>query len=347
MAAELHSLEELLRAGEHDPVLGIHAVTEFMFCPRAGVIAHESEHDDLNALPRSLLLRYLPRYDLTRIEEQIGKLVVVLAIGTGVGLAGLLILGILALAKWPMLVIACWAMLAALVVFVAALLIGVGILVWRRTAALGAPAEEPTFTGAEAVPIAWWGLRAAGWAPRRYPDGLSVAEWKLVGRPWLVLCKGDERAPVFLMRSSKKKLYQQHYARMAGYCELLQRATGCQCRFGLILFVGSYRGLAAPNTTVAQRALVDGVRGARRMVHSIASGLEPAAPANNAICFVCPLGRPKIYRAQNGADTSSQPNLLRGRDGRHYHSACGDRFQWTPHHAEAYARGLVVERPDG
>jgi len=62
-----------LLATAHDPELGVHVVGEFLYCPRAGVIAYEADYSDAGLDQRSIRLGYLPRYTVQAITALIGK----------------------------------------------------------------------------------------------------------------------------------------------------------------------------------------------------------------------------------------------------------------------------------
>src|SRR5947209_1200704 len=59
-----------------DPWLGVHVLTEFVFCPRAGLIELEKEtRDEGDESQREpwANLSYVPLYDLSEIDERIQK----------------------------------------------------------------------------------------------------------------------------------------------------------------------------------------------------------------------------------------------------------------------------------
>jgi hypothetical protein len=105
----------LLAAG-NDPDLGVHVVTEFLYCPRAGVITYEEKSDDHGEETRSIRLGYQPKYDLKKIAEEIGRVTMLLLVGIGAVTAGILVAGLLAVTIWPWAIVVCWLLFLALLV---------------------------------------------------------------------------------------------------------------------------------------------------------------------------------------------------------------------------------------
>src|SRR5438874_2167368 len=65
--------EHDLRAEEDDPWLGVNVLTEFVFCPRAGIIEIEKRRDDLGEDeedPRANV-HYTPPHELSDIVQEI------------------------------------------------------------------------------------------------------------------------------------------------------------------------------------------------------------------------------------------------------------------------------------
>ncbi len=268
-----------LIANRHDESLGVHVITEFLFCPRAGVIAHESEESDHGQDIRSVRLGYLPRYEQARIAEAIGRITMYLIGGIVCSVLTIGLFGILAFTVSPAFLLVCWLLL---VVLIAGLAVGVwalAVLTYRHSQAVGAKPKEPEFDSDRPASVDWWGLIAAGFELRIWPDPLLDNEWKLAGRPWRVLVRGETYIPVFLRNSDNRKLHKQHYARMAAYCELLRRRAGGVSPYGVVLYAGTQDAIAIPNSRSAQRALADGAAGMRRVVPNLKSGLQPESPA--------------------------------------------------------------------
>jgi len=318
-----------LRATENDPDLGVHVVTEYMFCERAGVIAHESKFKDNGQEIRPVRLGYIPRYDEREIEKKLGLVFMWLLWGVGASVLGIVVCGVLALTVWPLTVLGCWLLLLLTIAGVTYGLVITFQLTSRLSKARGAKPKEPTFNGAGEVPVDWWQLLAAGYEAQLWPDQLSLPEWKLHGSPWRVLVRGETYIPVFLWHSKKRKLHKQHFARMAAYCELLRIAAWGNSPYGVILFSGSTDGIAIPNTEVSRDALADGVRGMRQLLRLIATGPLFANPAKESFCFDCPYAYLKPYSEIPEREGDPKPTLV-GTGKSKRHSTCGDRFRWTP-----------------
>ena len=63
-----------MTATAETPQIGVHVLTEFVFCPRAGVVAFEQERDDsgqdIDTPPR---LDFLPDFSVRLIEDTLQK----------------------------------------------------------------------------------------------------------------------------------------------------------------------------------------------------------------------------------------------------------------------------------
>lgn len=333
-----------LEAAPGDPFLGVHVLTEFIYCPRAGLVAFEAQVEDSGDDERPGRLDYLPRYDLQNIEAALQRALQRFALLAGVLVfVGIFTAAVMAAWDWR----ALWAgavllvALSAPTVWTAA---DVVRLTARRAAALAAVGREPAFGSPdEPAPIDWWQLRSAGFTAKRYEEALYDDGWKLAGMPFLVLCQGDVRIPVFRQHRPQDRLYKQHFARIAAYCHLIERCTGYKCPYGVILFGTSYKGVALRNSPAARKAFHDGLLAARRTIHASRRGSEPRA-APESLCLKCPIGQPVPYRA-GITETVSEGGVLpvhgaRASDQKLYHSACGDRFRWLPPHEAVRAKGL-------
>jgi hypothetical protein len=168
---------------------------------------------------------------------------------------------------------------------------------------------------------------------------------RLTGRPWRVLRKGDLQIPVFRVTGEGPEvIYPKHTVRAAAYCALLDQSAGAKSPYAIALFAGTYNGWTLPNTPEA-RGFLDKVLDAVRTHLTPEMMIGP--PASRKVCSGCPHGAPRPYRRGETETTlfgsPVRPHGSTGRDGRVYHSACGDRFGWTPPHDEAVTLGLKVE----
>ena len=63
-----------MQAAPHDPVIGVHVLTEFVFCARAGLCIYEENLDDPGQDPLiEPSTDYMPRYDLTQSRTRFRK----------------------------------------------------------------------------------------------------------------------------------------------------------------------------------------------------------------------------------------------------------------------------------
>jgi len=341
-------------AATDDPWIGVHVLTEFIFCPRAGLIEHEQRHDDdgeeraedeLDA-PR---LDYSPTrlYELQAIEHELAfslgkarrRLPVCHVVAAVIALSC-----VVAAAMWN------WHWLFALPLAAAAYVIALQhwrrilALVRQRAAALRATPNEPDVHSQENQPVNWWRLFQAGFESIAYKDALRFEPWRLAGRPWRVLRRGSLRIPVFRKRRGSgpnaRQLRRQHYARIAAYCLLLERVEGAESPYGIVIFGEGYDGVAIPaNHAGTMQPLRQGLALARGLIRDAEQGREPGKPASGNPCSGCPLGKPLHYRpghTEHRRFGHTLPVVVAiGADRRQYHSACGDRFDWTPPHSKA------------
>ena len=144
---------------------------------------------------------------------------------------------------------------------------------------------------------------------------------------------------------------RQHYIRIAGYCQLIEHCERAQSPYGLVLEQGSYVARVVKNTQTNQRLLREALYKAREVIHlAVTHGKEPSAPKSLGRCQECPIGFPRTHRAGKTElvidGEEQQIRRLRGRDGRIYHSKCGDRFWWVPPSLRVTLKRLVRDPED-
>lgn len=311
-----------MEASGSDPWLGVHVLTEFVFCPRAGVFMYEAPEEDPGEEILAPSLDYMPRYDLRRIEDALEevkrRIWGLFLIAMGIGAAT----GVLTWIVHPEVV---WLGIAGLLAvrwklpphFKRAL-----ILAWRQRECLLAEPREPDLDSKEIQPVNWWELLHAGFRSIPYKDNLVDDNWRLAGRPWRVLRRGSERIPVFRKRRGDTKIHRQHIVRMVAYCHLLCVAEAAESPYGIVLFGDSHEGVAIPNSPGMRKVFHDELVDARSVVQWAEEDDELTGPENESRCWRCRLGRPFTE------------------DGLSYHSDCGDRYDWIPPHQKAWAKGL-------
>jgi len=350
-----------IRAEPNDPWVGVHMLTEFIFCPRAGLLLYDQRTEDEGdeqegeeeAKPR---LDYTPLlyYELHALERELRLLTERLAsnwkwVGIPLVLFGLTIVGVIGSGHVFAYLLAIFFGLFFLrrVGRLAALYWRISRLTRQYTAATNATAKEPDPRNFENQPIEWWQLIKAGFESTPLKERLRSTHMHVAGRPWRVLRRGSVWIPVFRKRDDKRReLRGQHYARMAAYCKLLEESMGCESPYGIVLFRDVYAGIAvAHRSRGSESALCRGLEGAREVIRAADRGQDPAKPRQGNPCSGCYHGKPFVHRpgetehARNGKPLPVFAQ--RGDDSRPYHSACGDRFHWTPPHTKARAKGLI------
>lgn len=338
-----------LSATSETPWFGVHVLSQFGFCERAGLIEYEQatddegEEEDFEAPgPR---LDYVPEFEPHLIQRDVGaRLEIVkrrLAIAGGIFAAVNLIVGIAV--GFP------WILPSLLVTLVTGLwLCGVPIRKfqlaqsrWREWES--ARAAEPDPNHPDAQPVHWFCLLRAGYEALPMRDKLRDPRLHLAGKPWRILRKGNALIPVFrIKRGRNLHLRRSHFIRMAAYCHLLKVAEGCESPFGIVLYPESYRGMAVRNDPRNRNLFHSTLREARAIVTRSCAGQDPGPPMDQRVCSGCPCGFPRV---EGRIDTIRFGEPLpaysvAGVDDRPYHSQCGDRFRWVPPHRRAFEKEL-------
>ena len=355
-------------AGPEDPWVGVHVLTEHIFCPRAGLIMFEQKVEDdgdedssqeIIYSPRAF--SYLPIYHLPEIERileiQLKKLwwrlllpgiVLIVAV---FGLVGTIasfgfrseeVLGLLEMSGFFLFL--------SSIAPIKQLMRIVHLQRMRRTA-IDAKPHEPDENAKKNQTVNWWQLLKSGFDSVSYKDVLRDEKWHVSGKPWRVLRRGDLRIPVFKKRfcdgPNGTKLYRQHYARIAAYCRLLEQAEGGRSPYGIILFGNSYDGIAISNDPRSRKVFHENLLAARATFRGAAGKKAKSMPKPKVktLCRGCKLGKPFVYRPGETEHYRFEKQLpvydVEGDDERDYHSACGDRFHWIPPHDKAYDKGLL------
>ena len=310
--------------------ISVHELSQFVYCPRAGVITYESETEDEGVEGRPTNLGYLPKYWLIDIEAYISRAAVVLCVLVSLGVIALVVAGVAALAgdlrMFRFAQVSLGVSLVASLVDIAVLI----VLLRRRRQALGTPPREPQFLGDGASPIHWWELRAAGFSPRRFEGVLLDEELGIKGRPWAILVRGTQCVPVLRMNGDNDGVYPNHMVRVAGYCHLIEAVTNYESSYGIVLLPRRLDAMAIPHTSQLKSRLHAAIETARRAIPQFPG---PDEPANMDICLNCPLARLRRY-VFGKSNTSYQGKMLPPvsvkTNGGFLHTTCGDRFQWQP-----------------
>jgi len=333
---------DVLAAREDDPKLGVHCLTEFVFCPRAGLCLYEQD-DEFEEREEHGTGAYLPIYEQVELER---SLKAVLEQFWAVLLGGLVATVLCAGIAWYTGRLALW--IAAGTVLLVAILALADRGYWAFMAAQhlkiwkDARPSLPDPDSPKTQDIHWCELMAAGFAMVEPPEPYIHEAWRLGGTPWKVLQYGDLRIPVFLHRAEWKGLFPQHFVRMTAYCRLLEVREGFRSPYGVVLQSGSYAAVTIPNSSRSQETLRDALVKARSAIRDAEQANRfPPVPGAGAVCSECPFGSPKIHREREPffRHQSALPALVKSR----YHSHCGDRFRWVPPHRQSKRLGLTAE----
>jgi hypothetical protein len=334
------------------PWLGVHTMSEFIFCELAGIIAAEQSGADSGVEPeKAPALGGLPTHDLQKLQEAMRRVCDKMKwpIAWNAGLS-LFILG------------------ATIVVSPLALTLLVPLYfssrwLWylarqyrwlkaKLLAAERAAVAEPDWKFRVVQEIKWWSLIAAGFESNELAATLKNQELRLAGKPWRVLHRGADHYPVLQIDAGEEhhrvrsgKFSPQQFARIAAYSYLLNREMQGQSDWAIVLFGKSYEGIAIPLSDEIWRTFEQGLLTARQRLAKHQRGSETMQRPQSRItlCSGCPNakprkpGRPSVF---NGSPVV--PLLTETPDGRRvFHCTCGDRFRWVPPHEKSVELGLL------
>ncbi len=336
--------------------MGVHTLSEFIYCPRAGAISAESGQEDTGSeMARAPALGGLPWHDQDKIEKAIEQLLHEIKIPVALNVGLYLFAYWLASAWTPVALLALVPTCYAWGQWLLRLLRKFLKLKKRLRIAKQAAIEEPDWELPQAQPIHWWSLIRSGFVSVEKREPLRADAIGLAGKPWRVLHKGNAEYPVIRIRVDDEKhdrrregrLRKQQMARIAAYAYLLHHCERADSSWAIVLFNHSDEGVAIPITSEAWQAFYGGLIQARGQLQSLRENPLSTPPKNADACIACPLGRPrpigreKTYR--NGKVIASFGTECRSEFGKKkfvVHSTCGDYYQWIPPHENAIKRGL-------
>lgn len=347
--------------------LSVWVLSEFVFCPRAGLIAHRSKFDGEAEFQEDDAsygrLDFLPDYDGVAIERALAdtrrQIVRVLALAVWVALAAY-ILGDLA---WPGFRWVGFALLLPWPVWTVKML--------RRLAALRAYARqfrdrvpnEPDPNLKHPTEFNWWDFHKAGFQVVKPREHYHDPELNLDGCPWRILVRGSHRIPVFRKHKGELKVGPKQFAQLAAYSHLVRVCERAESPYGVILFPGTWTVLVVPDGCGAD-SFRSAVGRFRAMLAADERGQPPSPPATGNPCKGCLHGFPKRLVTDEPAvweparsdweddhqmdepperqptihvigGETIRPHPVHGVDGWRYHSRCGDLFDWIPPHDKA------------
>ena len=333
-------------------MIGVHVLSEHMFCPRAAVLALESGEDEGDEEPRlgPPLDRFVD-YDEHRFVEELhaawGRLRFWLTLMAPAVL--------LAVVVWRF-TLPVWGMVVSLPAFCIAAAIKEMLV-----RIVNLVREQAEFKKAEAVTIDlppdkisninWWSLRKAGFDCLKPAEAYRGFAEGIKGKPWRLLTKDTvRRIPVVRKHRGSDRWGPQHVTRVAAYCRLIKACEHADASFGVLMFAGSYECLVIPNDSAAQSQLDRALRDAQEFLRVWESGqFTPVAPTDNR-CTGCHQGKPRKYRAGKTETVLNgrtlDPMRSKANNGQYYHCTCGDRFRdEVPPHENAIALG-IAKKPE-
>lgn len=334
-AGDANALRMTAKPGD-DPWLSAHAIAEYEFCPRAGLLAYENKRLDNEDEPPAFDI--LPKYELDAIERALsdcgkeflgwlGSLLILVIMGPIAGTFQHLEMRLL---------------VGVGILFVISRILRVVrngvILLRRRQLALTSRCQEPDPRCIEMQPVNWFGMLHLGFESIRLMDALRDPEWQIEGKPWRILRKGSLSIPVFRTRSPQSKPHHQQIVKIMAYCRLASFCFQVECPYGIILTGDDYSGFAVPNQEQNWARLHKCLIALRQLALASDRQSEGNVPFDERGCSACPLGAPRLVSLGQSVQRFDAPVpvlTLRDSDGKLFHTDCGDRFQWKPPHDQS------------
>lgn len=338
---------------ETAPRLGVHTMSEFMFCQLAGVISVDQRDEESGSeMGKAPALGGLPTHDLPVIRNQLEKLseemklpvalnlgIIMLIVGmvfSGELIGLVLLVPLYVTLRWNWQLLECYATLKK-----------------RLWIAEHAEKKEPNWDLRQVQEINWWGLIRSGFESVEKAAPLFDPSINLAGKPWRVLHRGSCQYPVLQIRLQEGlhderrqgNLRSQQFARIAAYAYLLNQLERAESDWAIVLFGKSDEGIAIPLSQEIWKCFETGLPLARARHGKYEEGTEflPKPRQGTAPCAHCPHGQPKSPKEKSiFKGVPVVPYLTATPDGnRLLHSTCGDRFHWVPPHETSVKMGLM------
>ena len=335
------------------PAIGVHVLSEHVFCPRAAIIAQESGPDEGNEEPNlGPRLDLLGDYDEHRFTEDLQQswgdmrlwltllapavLIVLLAGSLHSFYAGVIV-------SLPVLILLqkCAETLAQIIQ-----------LVRERSRLRAAAVVEIDLKSTEVRWLDWWSLRKSGFDCIKLLDPLTTPDDELTGKPWRMLRLGNTIGiPVIRRHPGSTEWGPQHEVRLAAYCELIEQCETRSSPFGVILFADTRRCVLIPITAAVKMRLQLALESLREFLEVEARGTHMAQAPTDRRCSGCLHGKPvkfqpgeTEFRLNGKTLPANAINSVHESDGKlrgAFHSLCGDRFRWAPPHRNAVYLGIA------
>jgi len=340
--------DDPMAAVDGDPWLSVHGLSEFVFCPRAGLCLYEQDHEEDGEPEADPDVYFLPIHEPRELEllleTMMRRFLWILFGGLGVFV-------LLVAAGWFTGWLAVWLVAGATLLLTAWGLYDSGYWVYTAQRQLElwqqATPKMPDADSPKIQDVDWRDLLASEATVSEPPAAYRDIDWRLGGKPWRVLEYGNLRIPVFKPRQPWKDLYPQHIVRMVAYCHVLSVAVGARSPYGVIIKGETFAAVTVPNTPQTRAMFHEALLAARQTIRrSEELNERPAGPANSEFCRTCPFGcpvrlRPELRYLRHGRPI--EPKVVRDHRKREYHSHCGDRFRTIPPHREATSLELSDE----
>ena len=334
------------------PRVGVHVMSEFIYCPRAGIVTVDQQKEDTGCEAEvAPALGGLPTHDLNSIHKMLQALREQLAAScvlTGVS-AAVVLLGFFAWG-FPSLLLLIGTYYAA--ISLKGLLRDYDILRRRLKEAEVAAIKEPDWSLRIPQEIYWWSLVRAGFDIVQKQTAILDRDLHLAGKPWRVLQRGARHIPVIKFPTvidpvdprRHGQMSPQARARLAAYAYLTNRVERGQSDWVIVMFGNGFQGIAVPIDESMMSLFATGLQTARQQLEQYLADptLTPDPARGASPCIRCPHGKPDrpegptVFR---GVQVASY--ITQGADGKRYHCVCGDRFRWVPPHQDAKRLGLL------
>lgn len=316
-----------------DPI-SVAAISESVFCPRAGILTHESRADERSEEPAFDVMAI---YELHVLEVAIVRAVWLIVAGLVGAVIMFYVTHKIVQATHELVWLISLGFAGRLMMFLGRQIASLLRLLGKRKDAQKARCVKPDPHSLELQRVTWWGMLNEGFESAQYSMALVDPDMNVVGKPWRVLRHGSLRIPAFRTRSTAELPSQQSIAKIIAYCYLLETSEGFDSPYGIVLMGDTYRGFAVPNRGTFQTIFKDAAKNFRQIATaSDQQQNDPPPPPQQQKCRECPWGKPRLVslgKTTNRHERPVRPHVLR-KWSKKFHCDCGDRFRWKPPHKE-------------
>lgn len=319
-------------ANPGDPWVSVHAIAEYEFCPRAGLLAYENKRANDDEPPA---FDILPRFELAAIEKALGErrkeffrwLWGFLSLAICGPIAGKF--------QQPAILVLVGVGMAFVTYRILRIAWDIVVLLNLRHQALTGRCREPDPYSEDMQAVNWFGLLNLGFESIRLQEALRDPDWRFDGKPWRILRKGSLSIPVFRTRSPQEAPHDQQIVKVMAYCRLSQINFPAECPYGIILTGEDYSGFAVPNHPRFRKRFHNSLVALRQLALASDHQSEGDVAYDERGCVACPLGAPRLVALGLRVQRFGAPVMVRpvgSSEGKDYHCDCGDRFRWKPPH---------------